>query len=201
MWKKSETGQTLIEAVITLGVALVIIGSIVALANASNRRATLARQSTQASKLAEEGMEIVRNIKDVNFEEAVWVGPTCSALPVTNRCSWNDLYENKFPSPINAKLRESGILATQCGFTNSWCLESQAPSDSSDDELIFSFYHRTIEISDDPPTPGGDICAEPTGTDPISLGFQDIKKITVVVAWDSPIGSQKRTVVSCLSKK
>lgn len=195
MWKKSEKGQTLIEAVVTLGVALVIIGSIVALANASNRRATLARQSTQASKLAEEGMEIIRNIRDVNYEEAVFVGGTCSDL---DPCSWSDLYGEEIGvfSPVNAKLLE--VDTGDCGNDESWCLGVQDPGDPADDEILLGFYHRSVEVSDQSTVPGGDICATPDSGD--SLDFTDIKRITVTVTWRSPIGNQKRTVVSCLSK-
>lgn len=62
MLRNSEKGQTLIEVVITLGIALIIITSILVLVNASNRRATIARQATQASKLAQDTVTVTRLI-------------------------------------------------------------------------------------------------------------------------------------------
>src|SRR4030042_5414136 len=84
-------GQTMIEAVVAIGVALVLITSVVALINASNRRTTLTRQANQASKLAQEGMEIVRNIRDrkgLTVRVGSKAGVACTtAVP----CSWDEL--------------------------------------------------------------------------------------------------------------
>jgi type II secretory pathway pseudopilin PulG len=72
---ESKRGQTLIEVLIAIAVAVMIIVAIVTLLNASNRRAALSRQSTQASKIAEETLDIIRNIRDVNAP-ALGIAPT-----------------------------------------------------------------------------------------------------------------------------
>src|SRR3990172_2560875 len=59
-----KSGQTLLEVVVTIGISSIIILSIVALGITVQRNATFARTSTQASKLAEEGVELVRSIRD-----------------------------------------------------------------------------------------------------------------------------------------
>ncbi|MEX0621600.1 MAG: hypothetical protein WD187_01200 [Candidatus Woykebacteria bacterium] len=190
MFRNSEKGQTLIEAVVTLGVALVIIGSIVSLVNASNRRATLSRQATQASKLSQEGMEIVRNIRDVGNDQAVRVDNTGTCSDASP-CSWGDLYGNK-QFTFTAYLQEPGSAG--CPIMESWCLSSVG------EPPLLTIFTRQVEISDDEFTDSdGDtnICAEAVGG--TSLGSDEIKRVTVAVGWDSPVGNQTRRNISCIA--
>jgi type II secretory pathway pseudopilin PulG len=62
----SFRGQTMIEVLIAVAVAVMILVAIVTLLNASNRRTVLARQSTNASKVAQETLEVIRNVRDVD---------------------------------------------------------------------------------------------------------------------------------------
>ncbi len=179
---KNDKGQTLIEVVITLGIALIIITSIMVLVNASNRRATIARQSTQASKLAQEGMEIVRNIRDVDNDQAVQEGLTCTAA---SPCSWSDLYGD----PVNTfSARLEKPSTGDCSISESWCLVSGI-------ETVLNIFTRTVQISDDNISGESVICAD----SPTPLESENIKRVTVNVSWESPIGDQEREVVSCLS--
>jgi len=186
----SQRGQTLIEAIVTIAIAFVIIGSIVALVNASNRRATLARQATQASKLAQEGMEIVRNIRDVDHDKAIRdVGASSDNVDCSSAdyCSWSDLYTDT-QGTFTASLQKPGV----CGIGASWCLVSAA------EPTLLTIFTRTVEISDDQiSATRTEICANPDTVDP--LRSKNIKRVTVTVSWNSPIGAQKRTAVSCIS--
>ncbi len=175
-------GQTLIEVVITLGVALVIITSILVLVNASNRRATIARQSTQASKLAQEGMEIVRNIRDEGLD-TVYVG--CSTTP----CTWNDLYS------LSIVTVPACIYLDTAPDPDQWNLYPSADSKCDDEKDIEGLFERKVIISDDdiPPPGPSQICTNS------GLDYKAVKRINVIVTWESPIGNQEREVVSCLS--
>ena len=185
MLRNSENGQTLIEVVITLGVALIIITSILVLVNASNRRATIARQSTQASKLAQEGMEIVRNIRDERLD-TVYV--SCSTTP----CTWKDLYSSSIGT-ISACIYLDTVPTP-----NEWNLYPLADIKCANEQGIEGIFDREIEISDvditttTPPIYTG-ICADS------GLDESAVKRISVKVSWESPIGNQEREVVSCLS--
>lgn len=185
---KKNKGQTLIEAVVTLGIALVIIASVVTLVNSSNRRANQARQATQASKLAQEGMEIIRNIRDVNSDKAVQVDLTglCSSA---STCSWNNLYDNP-QGDLSAFLQSPG----DCGITESWCIVDAQPVE---EDTLLEVFSRSIVISDTDlvPGPGGEICTQ----SPSNLDFEDVKRISVTVSWNSPIGAQEREVISCIA--
>lgn len=192
-----QNGQFLIEAIVTIAVALVIIGSILALVNASNRRATAARQATQASKLAEEGMEIIRNIRDVNGDGLVRVGSgdidinlICKSGP--KFCKWSELYASDQANPTNAYLSFGCV-------PNQWCLVDTQPASESS---LLGIFSRSVVISDDKIDIDGDgsedaICAAPdSGSD---LTLNDVKRVTVTVQWQSPIGLQRREVTSCIA--
>ena len=173
---KNNKGQTLIEAVVTIGVALVIITSVVALVNASNRRATYARQATQASKLAQEGMEIVRHIRDVDGDGLVRVGTsdTNPICPVNPFCAWSDLYteaQETLPSHLEFDCDDGGPEDDQ------WCLIDGAPAVGTTEATLLDIFIRTVEISDDPITPLGPICATSSGGPDLTLN--DIKRIRI----------------------
>src|SRR3972149_8685627 len=88
MLKMKDKGQTLIEMLIAIAVGTLIVASILGLATRASRNANSARTAGQASKLAQQGMEIVRNIRSV--DEADYIksfSPPCPA-----NCRWSDLY-------------------------------------------------------------------------------------------------------------
>jgi len=194
-----KIGQTMIEVVVALGIAAVIIGSLVSLINASTRRATLARQSTQASKLAQEGMEIVRNIRDTDVPGAIRIGIDplgllCNTYPAVS-CQFSSLY-NKTQGNLTGHLSNP----TLCGI-GSWCLIAGGFEPISLDTASFK---RTVDITDnadlfvdtddDGTADKWVICSGVVGG-----AASNVKRITVTVSWTSPIGDQKRTVVSCLT--
>jgi hypothetical protein len=191
---KKSRGQTLIEAVATVGIALVVITSIVALVNASNRRATLARQSNQASKLAQEGMEIVRNIRDVNGDELVRAGtstdnPICSSGP--DYCRWSGLYTVLQGSQL-------AYLEFDCNGEEEWCLLDPSPDivppSTSEESSLLDIFTRVVRIEDNEISATENyVCSE------LQLPGQDVKRVTLTVSWQSPIGAQKREVTSCIA--
>ncbi len=194
MWKnpKTQKGQTLIEAVVTLAVALVIISSVVTLVNSSNRRSNISRQATQASKLAQQGMEIVRNIRDVNDSEDTRVGRKAGPTPCDSAspCSWSELYEISQFDPTEACLLFD-VASRQ------WRL---VPFNGSSCETtpIMGVFTRQILINDNPVDWDGDgsvdaICADPT------FSYADTKRVTIRVTWQSPTGESTRTVRSCIT--
>jgi type II secretory pathway pseudopilin PulG len=188
-----QKGQTLLEAVVTLAVALVIIGSVVTLVNSSNRRSNISRQATQASKLAQQGMEIVRNIRDVNHHDAVQVGESSAGFCTNGTpCRWSELYsatQNTIPAFLAQNVGGDCPAATE-----SWCLISTAEPD------LLGIFTRSVEISDEGNSGfGTPICVETTVPPSPDLGVDQVKRITVRVVWDSPTGQSERSVTSCLT--
>ena len=195
---RSSKGQTLLEVVVTVGVALVIIGSLVTLINASTRRSTIARQATQASKLAQEGMEIVRNVRDSRFRDATGDGTVrvgryggSSLCTLDPYCIWDDLYtadQDDTPTALAyLSFGPPGCVADQ------WCLVGGV------EPPLLGIFSRQVEIRDNEIDIDGNgtldsICSS------LDLGLDKTKRVTVKVTWNSPTGNQERSVTSCLTK-
>ncbi len=62
----SERGQSLIELVVVVAVIVIIVGALVFATIASLRNSDLAKNQAQATKLAQEGLEKVRSLRDRN---------------------------------------------------------------------------------------------------------------------------------------
>lgn len=60
----SEKGQTLMELVVVVGVSVIVVGALVFATIASLRNASFARNQAQATKLAQEGLERARTLRD-----------------------------------------------------------------------------------------------------------------------------------------
>lgn len=63
---RGEKGQTLLELVVAIAVAILVLGSLVFATITSLRNAQLAKNQAQATKLAQEGLETVRSLRDRN---------------------------------------------------------------------------------------------------------------------------------------
>ncbi len=62
-----QKGQTLVEAVVVIGVVVLLVTGLIAGTTAALRSAQSGRTRTQAISLAQEGMEIVRGVRDSNW--------------------------------------------------------------------------------------------------------------------------------------
>ncbi len=77
-------GQTLIEVLIALGVVAVIVSSIAALITTSLSNAQFGRNQNQASVYGQEGMELVRRIRDSDYPTfTTYTGTYCVAKDQT----------------------------------------------------------------------------------------------------------------------
>lgn len=61
------SGQTLIEVVVALGISVTIISAVVAVVLSALRGAEVSRTQNQATLLAQEGIEVVRQIRDTDY--------------------------------------------------------------------------------------------------------------------------------------
>lgn len=94
---RTEKGQTLLEVIVVLAVGIIVIGSLVFATITSLRNAQFSRNQAAATKLAQEGIEGVRNARDRNnrivglFQQTVtWTDPGLwGATAITNACSPN----------------------------------------------------------------------------------------------------------------
>ncbi|NIT04034.1 hypothetical protein GTO10_03850 [Candidatus Saccharibacteria bacterium] len=111
--KKEKSGQSLVEAVVALGIALVVITGLVALAVIAVKTATLTRNRSLAVQYAQEGLEALRSVRDRDFTslptsggpyQVVWTGSEWETAPGTQAI---DIYTRSFTvsEPEAGKLR------------------------------------------------------------------------------------------------
>ncbi len=76
-----EKGQTLVEALIALGVAIIIISAIVVAVISSLSNTQFTRNQNQANHFAQEGMEITRGIRNLSWLSFLALSSTYYCLP------------------------------------------------------------------------------------------------------------------------
>ena len=64
----SEKGQSLMELVVVIAVVVIVVAALAFATIASLRNANLAKNQAQATKLAQEGLEKIRSLRDRNTE-------------------------------------------------------------------------------------------------------------------------------------
>ncbi|MEX0587547.1 MAG: hypothetical protein WD159_02250 [Patescibacteria group bacterium] len=84
-------GQSLVEAIVAVGITVLVITGLVVLAVGAVRSATLSRNRSLAVQYAQEGMEALRSVRDRDFSElptsgtsrVVWTGADWGVLAGT----------------------------------------------------------------------------------------------------------------------
>jgi len=87
----ARSGQSLVEAIVAVGITLLVITGLVVLAVGAVRSATLARNRSLAVQYAQEGLEALRSVRDRSFSElpssgtsrVVWTGSEWGVLAGT----------------------------------------------------------------------------------------------------------------------
>lgn len=67
--KHCPIGQSIVEAVVAVGIAIVLITGLVSAATSTLRISQMSKDRTQALQYAKEGLEIVRIVKDSNWND------------------------------------------------------------------------------------------------------------------------------------
>lgn len=98
--KNLESGQSLVEAMIALGVAVIVIVALVNLSLVSLRSSTIAQSQLTAKNLANQGLEIVRSLRDQDWGNL----PVTSTEPYYLNSDKTDLVD----SPVEKIDKEPG---------------------------------------------------------------------------------------------
>lgn len=81
-------GQTLVEAIVAIAVAMVIVTAIVTLGIGTQRAANTSRNQNQNTRYGEEALELIRSIRDANLAASIKsTGLTCDP-----NCKFTDLF-------------------------------------------------------------------------------------------------------------
>jgi len=169
----NQTGQGIIEVVVVLALAAILILTLVALSVRSNRAANFAKAEDQAARLAQEGVEVIQDIRN---------NKPGNVLDDTGAPdNWNWIFNQNFLGSREAYFNNCG--ADQClDFSPQPVVPINLPSDSRN-------FTRRIFVFDDP---GG--CNEDF-TD-----WDRIKQFRVEVTWTDTSGDHTITTSSCLRR-
>lgn len=128
-------GQSLMELIIVMAVAIIVIGALTVVTISSLRNANLSRNQLQATKFAQEGIEKIRSIRDRD-------GTVITNFGGVPRNKFSQLWDVKLiqdctSQPCNFLLNSSDNTLTQ----NNTAFESLAGG-----------FERRIQITDENPT-------------------------------------------------
>ncbi len=169
---KSNSGQTLLELVVVVGVSVLIIGALVFATISSLRNAQFSKYQTQATKLAQERLERVRTARDRNkpisgLGDSVtsWDGSSvtkCQGNPLINEDSiWCYRISGNCDSPDINNTCYYFKLDPSTGLLNN--ISNSIFPDTQAEQI--DFFRIAIALSDDPDD------------------YQNSKRVTAIVRW------------------
>lgn len=217
-----QSGQGIIEIVVVLALAAILILALVALSVRSNRSSTFAKAEDQASRLAQQGIEAIENVRAGEN-----VDPGLQPLQLANDCtgggstiSWDQFYNDPahndapdycnaadYPAAwreINPELGRVGWFHhvsfgpsnNACNTVNeNWCVHFSNDGDTYSAVTIGNrVFHRTVYVADTPRPAGKSDCNTTPGD------FNVIKQFSVVVSWEDSSGRHESIVTKCISR-
>lgn len=131
----NQSGQSLLEVIIALGIAVAIIISFTSATINAVRNAQFAKNQNQATKLAQETIEIIRTIRDQD-------------KLVTATAPWSSLWTTNMNSLQISGYRGTCYLLNKTNFTMSPILGADS-CNNSNDEIVEDIFKRKINITDD----------------------------------------------------
>ena len=205
--ENKSSGQTLIEIIIAIAVGTLIVSAALGLITRANKNANFAKVQSQANKLANEGMEIILNIRAVNDCEAVipyaaFTGGCGNSNPFA---SWDELYTKQLDDSCTGAecsndyghiFQLHSPVSPDCSIS-SWCIHGHVDSSPEKEEITLDNVTFTREVF---------IADSNTGSPPKALSkcndnedYKNIKQITVKVFWVDSAGTHDAKLVSCIA--
>ncbi len=215
--KISQSGQGILEVIVTIGIGTIMIMALVVLSVRTNRSSDFSKASSQASSLASEGIEIITNLKEMNGTTPGGVRlftlddiASCTGNS-SNLRSWDDLFgidiNDNISCPAGSHGRVGYIIEPSCNdVTNTTfnCISFPTANPALGSELVDTrTYIREVFIADTPVSstpPGKSNCNTNDDTDPNVGDWDNIKQFAVVVSWTDSSGSHNQTQTTCLQR-
>lgn len=169
---KGQSGQTLLELVVVVGVSVLVIGALVFATISSLRNAQFSKYQTQATKLAQERLERVRTARDRNKPISIlgtpvssWDGSSDTTCQGNSSIKSDSVWCYRIPGNCDSQdinntcyfFRLDPSSGALTNISTSFFPDSQA-------EQVDSF-RIAITLSDDPDD------------------YQKAKKVTAIVKW------------------
>lgn len=195
-----QTGQGIIEVIVTIAIGTILILALVVLSVRSNRSSDFSKANSQAYNLATEGLEFIKNLKNINgvsgVDELFKLNEDCTTASTIER-DWGGLFgvnvRDDISCPSPGKIGYFVSTPSPCT-TSLKCLyfDNSTPELVSLDGRTFT---RTVYIADTPPGSGGvSYCNDASGND-----WNKIKQFTVEVSFTDSSGTHSSTQSSCIT--
>lgn len=178
--KSSKMGQSLMELVVVIAVMIIVVGALTFATIASLRNAQFSQNQAQATKLAQEGIEKVRSLRDRNSNIQTL------NIPSSSGSSGSMLFSDLFISFISHNFCNTVSGDGPCYFNFVSGSLNQVASQNNN-ESVGSFMRR-IQIFD------RQTC------DTVSNCYSQQKEITAVVSWTDFSGSHESRLTTILRK-
>jgi type II secretory pathway pseudopilin PulG len=171
-----QTGQTLVELVISITLIVLIITAVTILTVNGLKNSQLSRNQVQATKLAQEGIEKMRTLRDSNQTVCGWSTNTTAV-------SSTGLWGTVCPAGCQYSFQFLNGTCGSTAVTAPWIKFTSTPETVSIGGVNFQ---RTITVTD--------------GKDLTNTVNANVKEITVTVSWKDSSGSHSSKVSSILTK-
>ena len=123
-YKIHSAGQSLMELVVGVSLITVVIGAVAVITTYGLRNSQFSKNQAQATKLAQEKLELVRAIKSSNYG-------ICLPGEQTSACSsWENVWSRSFG--IGEEYRISANGCTVSGVSSPYCLQYKGPNSTWD---------------------------------------------------------------------
>jgi len=176
-----QHGQTLIELVVSIGIVLIIITGVTILTIRGLQNSQFARNQVQATKLAQEGIEKMRTIRDNRFT-------VCGSSTTPNVIITNGLWGVSCSAGCRYILNSTPSVCPSPNVTSTlWINFTASPSLTEDITIGNIIFKRVVIVTD------GSILG---GTPSPNSGVKDIN---VTVTWTDSSGTHNSNVSTVLT--
>jgi Tfp pilus assembly protein PilV len=174
-----QAGQTLIELIISIALILIIITGVTILTVKGLQNSQFSRNQVQATKLAQEGIEKMRTIRDNNFTVCGWAG---NATGVVSEGLWGAAC----PAGCRYLIRQSSTTA--CSVTTSalWIEYTASTTTTENIPVGGVTFKRYVVVTN--------------ANDLSGSASNNVKNIDVVVSWTDSSGTHESKVSTVLTK-
>ncbi len=174
-----QKGQTLIELIISVALILIIITGVTMLTVKGLQNSQFSRNQVQATKLAQEGIEKMRTIRDNSFTICGWALSANTVAP-------NGLWSAVCPSGCRYILQSSAGTCNSTATSTLWA--NYTASTTTVESIVVGgvTFQRYVVVTN--------------GTDLAGSANVNVKNVDVIVSWTDSSGSHDSKVSTVLSK-
>lgn len=174
-----QTGQTLIELIISVALILIIITGVTILTVRGLQNSQFSRNQVQATKLAQEGIEKLRTIRDNKYTVCGWAANVNAVAP-------EGLWSAACPSGCRYTIEQAVGSCNGVTTSSLWIKFTAATTVYESVQVGGVTFKRSVTINN--------------GIDLAGNSNSNVKNIDVIVSWTDSSGTHDSKVSTVLSK-